>query len=186
MGMLPFDYANIRRTPSWSTYSPRLSTNALKAFELSATPLDSNCNSEKLCLIADCRLPVARVLCPYRCLSGGIFTRPAQGQFVDNPVFTACSPSQFQCNNNICIPYQSVCDGRNDCDDGRDEELKECAVAFRIKAFLHWYTGKGMEENEFTEAESNMNHLVSEYQEYQGAPEVDDGEFEENEEEEEA
>merc|ERR1712078_504898 len=34
---------------------------------------------------------------------------------------------------------------------------------FRRKAFLHWYTGEGMGEMEFTEAESNMNDLVSEY-----------------------
>ena len=31
---------------------------------------------------------------------------------------------------------------------------------FRRKAFLHWYTGEGMDEMEFTEAESNMNDLV--------------------------
>merc|ERR1712134_83259 len=34
-------------------------------------------------------------------------------------------------------------------------------------AFLDWYTGEGMDEMEFTEAESNMNDLVSEYQQYQ-------------------
>eukprot|EP01053_Blabericola_migrator_P013000 Blabericola_migrator_1__12999@NODE_868_length_6212_cov_72_802929_g614_i0_p2_GENE_NODE_868_length_6212_cov_72_802929_g614_i0NODE_868_length_6212_cov_72_802929_g614_i0_p2_ORF_typecomplete_len441_score82_81Tubulin/PF00091_25/7_5e92Tubulin_C/PF03953_17/9e48Tubulin_3/PF14881_6/1_7e08Misat_Tub_SegII/PF10644_9/1_2e05Tubulin_2/PF13809_6/0_0036_NODE_868_length_6212_cov_72_802929_g614_i048126134 len=42
-------------------------------------------------------------------------------------------------------------------------------VMFRRKAFLHWYTGEGMEEMEFTEAESNMNDLVAEYQQYQEA-----------------
>jgi len=40
---------------------------------------------------------------------------------------------------------------------------------FRRKAFLHWYTGEGMDEMEFTEAESNMNDLISEYQQYQEA-----------------
>jgi tubulin beta len=44
---------------------------------------------------------------------------------------------------------------------------------FRRKAFLHWYTGEGMDEMEFTEAESNMNDLVSEYQQYQEAT-IDD------------
>ena len=34
---------------------------------------------------------------------------------------------------------------------------------FRRKAFLHWYTGEGMDEMEFTEAESNMNDLVCDY-----------------------
>jgi tubulin beta len=37
---------------------------------------------------------------------------------------------------------------------------------FRRKAFLYWYTCEGMDEMEFTEAESNMNDLVSEYQQY--------------------
>merc|ERR1711950_101568 len=48
---------------------------------------------------------------------------------------------------------------------------------FRRKAFLHWYTGEGMDEMEFTEAESNMNDLVSEYQQYQDAT-ADDDDFE--------
>ena len=58
---------------------------------------------------------------------------------------------------------------------------EQFTAMFRRKAFLHWYTGKlatlsseawfcwgeGMDEMEFTEAESNMNDLVSEYQQYQ-------------------
>ena len=32
---------------------------------------------------------------------------------------------------------------------------------------MHAYRGEGMDEMEFTEAESNMNDLVSEYQQYQ-------------------
>ncbi|KAK9041437.1 hypothetical protein V6N11_016539 [Hibiscus sabdariffa] len=55
----------------------------------------------------------------------------------------------------------------------------------RRKAFLHWYTGEGMDEMEFTEAESNMNDLVSEYQQYQDATADEEGEYEEEEEEEE-
>jgi tubulin beta len=39
----------------------------------------------------------------------------------------------------------------------------------RRKAFFHWYTGEGLDEKEFTEAESNMDDLVSEYQQYQHA-----------------
>merc|ERR1739844_821482 len=54
---------------------------------------------------------------------------------------------------------------------------------FRRKALLHWYTGEGMDEMEFTEAESNMNDLVSEYQQYQEATADDEGEFEDEEEE---
>ncbi|PXF48719.1 Tubulin beta-1 chain [Gracilariopsis chorda] len=40
---------------------------------------------------------------------------------------------------------------------------------FKRKAFLHWYKGEGMDELEFTEAESNMADLVSEYQQYTDA-----------------
>lgn len=43
------------------------------------------------------------------------------------------------------------------------------SAMFKRKAFLHWYIGEGMDEMEFTEAESNMNDLVSEYQQYQEA-----------------
>uniref|UniRef100_A0A3B3ZFE3 Tubulin/FtsZ GTPase domain-containing protein n=1 Tax=Periophthalmus magnuspinnatus TaxID=409849 RepID=A0A3B3ZFE3_9GOBI len=52
-----------------------------------------------------------------------------------------------------------------------------------VFAFLHWYTGEGMDEMEFTEAESNMNDLVSEYQQYQDATAEEEGEFEEEAEE---
>ncbi len=41
------------------------------------------------------------------------------------------------------------------------------------------YTGEGMDEMEFTEAESNMNDLVSEYQQYQEATAEEEGAGEE-------
>jgi tubulin beta len=53
------------------------------------------------------------------------------------------------------------------------------AAMFRRKAFMHWYTGEGMDEMEFTEAESNMNDLVAEYQQYQDATADDEEEYEE-------
>ncbi|CAD6214690.1 GSCOCG00004181001-RA-CDS [Cotesia congregata] len=52
---------------------------------------------------------------------------------------------------------------------------------YRRKAFVYWYTSEGMDEMEFTEAQSNMNDLVSEYQEYQDAPLYDDNDFDEDE-----
>merc|ERR1711928_324904 len=58
---------------------------------------------------------------------------------------------------------------------------EQFTAMFRRKAFLHWYTGEGMDEMEFTEAESNMNDLVSEYQQYQEATADMDEEFEEEE-----
>ncbi|KAJ1919736.1 structural constituent of cytoskeleton [Mycoemilia scoparia] len=48
---------------------------------------------------------------------------------------------------------------------------------FRRKAFMHWFTEEGMDEMEFTEAESNLNDLISEYQQYQeaGVEDYDEG-----------
>ena len=54
---------------------------------------------------------------------------------------------------------------------------EQFTAMFRRKAFLHWYTGEGMDEMEFTEAESNMNDLVSEFQ--MGSPADVDPEDEE-------
>ncbi|KAL0371702.1 UNVERIFIED_CONTAM: Tubulin beta-1 chain [Sesamum calycinum] len=64
---------------------------------------------------------------------------------------------------------------------------EQFTAMFRRKAFLHWYTGEGMDEMEFTEAESNMNDLVSEYQQYQDATADEEGyDYEDEEEQEEA
>lgn len=46
---------------------------------------------------------------------------------------------------------------------------EQYAALYRRRAFLHWYTGEGMEDLEFNDAESNMNDLVSEYLQYQEA-----------------
>lgn len=63
---------------------------------------------------------------------------------------------------------------------------EQFTAMFKRKAFLHWYTQEGMDEmevcfcfissvgqcspsNQFTEAESNMQDLVAEYQQYQDA-----------------
>ncbi|GAA5987771.1 hypothetical protein JCM10908_007206 [Rhodotorula pacifica] len=53
------------------------------------------------------------------------------------------------------------------------------SALFKRRAFMHWYTGEGMDEMEFTEAESNMVDLVSEYQQYQEATAEDAYEEEE-------
>merc|ERR1712130_623865 len=61
--------------------------------------------------------------------------------------------------------------------------IEQFTLMFRRKAFLHWYTGEGMDEMEFTEAESNLNDLVSEYQQYQDAgidDDEDEGDYDES------
>lgn len=46
---------------------------------------------------------------------------------------------------------------------------EQFTAMFKRKAFLHWYTAEGMDEMEFTEAESNLTDLIAEYQQYQEA-----------------
>ncbi|KAF8729076.1 hypothetical protein AX14_006498 [Amanita brunnescens Koide BX004] len=43
------------------------------------------------------------------------------------------------------------------------------AAMYKRRAFLHWYTGEGMDPMEFSEAESNVQDLIAEYQQYQEA-----------------
>jgi tubulin beta len=49
---------------------------------------------------------------------------------------------------------------------------------FKRRAFLHWYTGEGMDVMEFSEAESNTKDLIAEYQQYQEASADNDEEEE--------
>lgn len=63
------------------------------------------------------------------------------------------------------------------------KRVKEQFIAmFRRRAFLHWYTGEGMDEMEFSEAESNMADIISEYQQYQDATAEDEDEVDDDEE----
>ncbi|KAK3921749.1 Tubulin beta-1 chain [Frankliniella fusca] len=54
---------------------------------------------------------------------------------------------------------------------------EQFSAMFKRKAFLHWYIGEGMDEGEFSEAESNMGDLIAEYQQYQEAPPDDDDDY---------
>ena len=38
---------------------------------------------------------------------------------------------------------------------------------FKKNAYVHWYTAEGMDQSEFREAVSNVNDLISEYQQYE-------------------
>lgn len=61
---------------------------------------------------------------------------------------------------------------------------QERAVTSEGTPCLVWSPGEGMDEMEFTEAESNMSDLVSEYQQYEEATIEDGINFYEEEEEE--
>ncbi|CAI8024664.1 Tubulin beta-2 chain [Geodia barretti] len=58
---------------------------------------------------------------------------------------------------------------------------EQFSAMFRRKAFMHWYTGEGMDEMEFTEAQSNMIDLIQEYQQYQEATVEEGDDVEEDE-----
>ncbi|KAI0926238.1 Tubulin beta-2 chain [Taiwanofungus camphoratus] len=47
--------------------------------------------------------------------------------------------------------------------------LSQFVAMYKRHAFLHWYTGEGMDAMEFSEAESNAHDLIAEYQQYQEA-----------------
>eukprot|EP01039_Chlorochromonas_danica_P010425 gene10424-11543_t len=57
---------------------------------------------------------------------------------------------------------------------------EQFTALYRRKAFLCCFISEGMDEMEFTEAQSNMNDLVSEYQQYQDATAEEEGEFNED------
>ncbi len=63
-----------------------------------------------------------------------------------------------------------------------DFTLSFFCKAITDKLMYDNHVGEGMDEMEFTEAESNMNDLVSEYQQYQDASAEEEGEFDEEEE----
>ncbi|EAU85168.2 beta-tubulin [Coprinopsis cinerea okayama7 len=56
--------------------------------------------------------------------------------------------------------------------------LDAFAAMYKRRAFLHWYTGEGMDPMEFSEAESNVQDLIAEYQQYQEASADDEEEYE--------
>lgn len=45
--------------------------------------------------------------------------------------------------------------------------LNQYDIMLRRKAFLHWYTGEGMEEDEFRVAEQATVDLIADYEQYQ-------------------
>ena len=55
---------------------------------------------------------------------------------------------------------------------------EQFTVMFRRKAYLHWYTGEGLDEMEFTIAESNLSDLITMYQNRQDAFEEEASNYE--------
>jgi len=59
--------------------------------------------------------------------------------------------------------------------------LSQFQAMYKRKAFMHWYTGEGMDEMEFSEAENNTLDLIAEYQQYQEATGAEEEYLEEEE-----
>ncbi|KAG9010258.1 Tubulin beta-2 chain [Tulasnella sp. JGI-2019a] len=55
--------------------------------------------------------------------------------------------------------------------------LDQFSAMFKRRAFLMWYEGEGMDPMEFTEAESNVQDLIAEYQQYENATADDEEEL---------
>eukprot|EP00442_Polarella_glacialis_P006300 CAMPEP_0115165094 /NCGR_PEP_ID=MMETSP0227-20121206/73405_1 /TAXON_ID=89957 /ORGANISM="Polarella glacialis, Strain CCMP 1383" /LENGTH=117 /DNA_ID=CAMNT_0002577535 /DNA_START=904 /DNA_END=1258 /DNA_ORIENTATION=+ len=106
-------------------------------------------------------------------------------QFDAAPILTAALNDQLcsfaQVLFLLCDPVLAAFEGSQAIQEMFKRVAEYFTAMFRRKAFLHWYTGEGMDEMEFTEAESNMNDLVSEYQQYQDATAEEEGEFDEEE-----
>lgn len=80
------------------------------------------------------------------------------------------------CLNSLCdvaptgLRMSATFIGNNTAVQGLFQRVQDqFTLMFRRKAFLHWYTNEGMDEMEFTEAESNMQDLIAEYQQYEAA-----------------
>ncbi|KAF6770190.1 hypothetical protein AHF37_11022 [Paragonimus kellicotti] len=103
-----------------------------------------------------------------------------QQMFDAKNMMAACDPRHGRyLDGGRYVPWSHVNEGTPQSKNSSSVFRKQFTAMFRRKAFLHWYTGEGMDEMEFTEAESNMNDLVSEYQQYQDATAEEEGEFEE-------
>ncbi|PVF96216.1 tubulin-domain-containing protein [Serendipita vermifera] len=80
----------------------------------------------------------------------------------DNVSITLCSvPPVGQSQAGVCLSNTTAI----------QEMFKRISNLFsamyKRKAFIHWYTGEGMDELEFSEAESNVHDLISEYLQYE-------------------
>lgn len=49
-----------------------------------------------------------------------------------------CTYHQFQCTDGSCIHVSFVCDGDNDCPDGKDELPEECSITGKRSNFNKW------------------------------------------------
>ncbi|KAM7253435.1 hypothetical protein ACFE04_021589 [Oxalis oulophora] len=111
--------------------------------------------------------------------------RRRQQLLIDTYIPLAFAPDPITLLVDTCLDFKTSKEEAS-VEEGAGTEMyrrvsEQFTAMFRRKAFLHWYTGEGMDEREFAETESNMNDLVLEYQQYQDAT-ADEEEYEDEEE----
>lgn len=108
----------------------------------------------------------------------GDIQRKNSSQFVewipDNVSMTLCTvPPVGQQQSATCLANSTA------VQELFKRNLGQFTAMFKRRAFIHWYTGEGMDLMEFSEAESNAQDLISEYQQYQEATaDIEEEEYE--------
>ncbi|KVI07278.1 beta-tubulin [Cynara cardunculus var. scolymus] len=110
-------------------------------------------------------------------LTFSVFPSPKVSDTVVEPYNATLSVHQLVENADECMMSSTFIGNSTSIQEMFKRVSEQFTAMFRRKAFLHWYTGEGMDEMEFTEAESNMNDLVAEYQQYQDATAEEDQEY---------
>jgi len=168
------------------SYAPFFDPNA-KSFQMSSIPELTQSLFDKKNLLVACDPRFGRYLTAYTIFRGKVSSKEAEyavqqlqtknsNHFVewipDNISVGLCSvPPVGQKQAATCLANSTAIQELYKRTHG------QFSAMYKRKAFLHWYTGEGMEEMEFTEAESNVQDLIAEYQQYQEAT-VDDEDVE--------
>jgi tubulin beta len=173
-------------------FAPLQARNVTQYRQLSVQELTTQIFESKN-MMAACDPRQGRYLTASASFRGKVSTKDVDDQMMQiqsklSPFFVEWIPNNMK--SSVCdipptfTPISATFIGNSTAIQGLFKRVSEqFGAMFRRKAFLHWYTGEGMDEMEFTEAESNMNDLVSEYQQYQDAQIEEEGEFDDEQQE---
>ncbi|XP_076629471.1 tubulin beta-1 chain-like isoform X1 [Colletes latitarsis] len=130
-------------------------------------------------MLADCDLLLGKFLTMAAIFRGRMSTKHVEEQMLNlrnknSPYFVEWIPNNIQ--TAICdIPPRGISMNATMVSNTTaiQETIKRLSNLFdgmlKKKAYLHWYTAEGMDETEFFETQTNVQDLVSEYQQHQEA-----------------